>query len=164
MNRWHDANGFSSWYTACARVGYDPKAILSNLRRESDRCSMPNLLLTYGGGGIENVSGFLAINEMLLQSHEGVLRLFPVWPKDEDARFGGLRAVGAFLVSAEMQDGMVRGVWLQSERGRTCTVQNPWPGKQVRMFRNGKPAEAVSGARFQFPTAIKEIIEFREAH
>ena len=26
--RWHDGNGFSSWYTACARVGYDPQTIL----------------------------------------------------------------------------------------------------------------------------------------
>ncbi len=93
MNRWADYNGFSSWYTACARVGYDPKTILTRMHDECDKHSLPNLVMYYGGGGIENCSGFLAINEMLLQSHEGVLRFFPDWPKDEDARFGNLRVL-----------------------------------------------------------------------
>ena len=79
---------------------------------------MPNLLLYYGGGGIENCGGFLAVNEMLLQSHEGVLRFFPCWPKDQDARFGSLRGVGAFLVSAELKNGTVAGVKIVSEKGR----------------------------------------------
>ena len=164
MSRWHDGNGFSSWYTACARVGYDPRTILANLRKECDRCSMPNLVLTYGGGGIENVSGFLAINEMLMQSHEGVIRFFPVWPKEQDARFGSLRAVGAFLVSAELTNGVVRAVKIRSEKGRACTVQNPWPGKNVQLVRNGKAAETATGARFTWGTAPGEILELQEAH
>ena len=161
MRRWHDGNGFSSWYTACARVGYDPKTILANLRTECDRCSMPNLVLSYGGGGIENVSGFLAVNEMLMQSHEGVLRFFPVWPREQNARFGSLRAVGAFLVSAELKDGVIRGVKIISEKGRACTVQNPWPGRKLRLVRNGMPAEATTGDRFTFKTAANETIELR---
>ena len=164
MSRWHDGNGFSSWYTACARVGYDPQTILANLRKECDRCSMPNLVLTYGGGGIENVSGFLALNEMLLQSHEGVIRFFPVWPKEQNARFGSLRAVGAFLVSAELKNGVVSAVKIRSEKGRACTVQNPWPGKNVQLVRNGKAAETATGARFTLRTAAGEIIEFQAAH
>jgi alpha-L-fucosidase 2 len=159
MARWHDGNGFSSWYTACVRVGYDPKIILARLRDECDRQSYPNLVLQYGGGGIENVAGFLAINEMLLQSHEGVIRLFPVWPKDLDARFGGLRAVGALLASGEMKDGVVRGVTIHSEKGRDCTVQNPWPGQSIRLVRNAKPAETVSGSRVTFKTTAGETIE-----
>jgi hypothetical protein len=158
MNRWHDNNGFSSWYTACARVGYDPQTIFANLRQECDRCSFPNLVLNYGGGGIENVAGFLAVNEMLLQSHEGVIRFFPVWPKGQQARFGGLRAVGAFLVSAELRDGIIGGVKIESEKGRRCTVQNPWPGRKVLLTRNGEAAESVSGERLAFPTASGESI------
>jgi len=129
-----------------------------------DRCSMPNLVLTYGGGGIENVSGFLAINEMLMQSHEGVIRFFPVWPKEQDARFGSLRAVGAFLVSAELTNGVVGAVKIRSEKGRACTVQNPWPGKNVQLVRNGKAAETATGARFTWGTAPGEILELQEAH
>ena len=159
MARWHDGNGFSSWYTACARVGCDPKTILSRLRVECDRQSYPNLILQYGGGGIENVSGFLAINEMLLQSHEGVVRLFPVWPEEQDARFGGLRAVGALLVSAELKAGLISGVRIHSERGRDCTVENPWPGRKIRLTRNAAPAEILSGSRVTFKTTSEENIE-----
>jgi len=49
---------------------------------------------------------------------EKVLRFFPVWPKEKDARFGNLRAVGAFLVSGELKDGQVRHVTIVSEKGR----------------------------------------------
>ena len=154
MGRWTDYNGFSSWYTACARVGYDPHVILRRLRAECDQHSLPNLLLYYGGGGIENCGGFLAINEMLLQSHEGVLRFFPCWPKDLDARFGTLRARGAFLVSAEFTGGEVAGVRILSEKGRDCTVQNPWPGRRVRLAGRG----ILSGDRFTIKTKPEETL------
>jgi hypothetical protein len=164
MHRWADYNGFSSWYTACARVGYDPKTILAKLRVECDKHSFPNLLLYYGGGGIESCGGFLAINEMLLQSHEGVIRFFPDWPKDLDARFGNLRTVGAFLVSAEMKNGVVAGVKIISEKGRACSVKNPWPGMKVQFVRNGsvEELEARTGERFTFTTSVGEIIELKE--
>ncbi|MCX5653165.1 MAG: hypothetical protein NTY65_00720 [Planctomycetota bacterium] len=163
MARWEDGNGSSSWYTFCARIGYDPQTILTRMRQMTDRNSMPNKLLTFGGGGIENVAGFHGITEMLLQSHDGVLRLFPCWPKDQDARFGGLRTVGAFLISAEMKNGVVSGVKILSEKGRDCTVVNPWPGSKVALVRNGRrpgsSAETKQGERFSFRTAVNETIE-----
>ena len=156
MARWADYNGFSSWYTACARIGYDPKIILTKLREECDKHSFPNLLLFYGGGGVESCGGFLVINEMLLQSHEGVIRFFPCWPKDQDARFGTLRTVGAFLVSAELKSGVVSGVNIFSEKGKACTVQNPWSGKKVRVTRSGKTAEILTGERLSLKTTAGE--------
>jgi alpha-L-fucosidase 2 len=163
MNRWHDNNGFSSWYTACARVGYQPTAILTHLRKECDTRSYPNLILHYGGGGIENVAGFLAINEMMLQSHEGFLRIFPVWPKEQNARFSTLRGRGAFLVSGTLADGKITNVTIRSEKGLRCAVQNPWPGSKVQLIRNGITlvAETQSGERFTFPTKPGETIELR---
>ena len=158
MARWADYNGFSSWYTACARIGYDPKIILTKLREECDKHSFPNLLLFYGGGGVESCGGFLVINEMLLQSHEGVIRFFPCWPKDQDARFGTLRTVGAFLVSAELKSGVVSGVNIFSEKGKPCTVQNPWSGKKVRVTRSGKTAEILTGERLSLKTTAGETI------
>ncbi|MFO1521161.1 MAG: LamG-like jellyroll fold domain-containing protein [Kiritimatiellia bacterium] len=160
MNRWADYNGFSSWYTACARVGYDPKVILARLRAECDKHSFPNGLLYYGGGGIESCGGFLAINEMLMQSHEGVLRLFPCWPLDQNARFGDLLAVGAFRVSATLNDGVVSGVRIVSEKGRPCLIQNPWPGRAVNVVRNGVQGVPVAAAaRFTLETAPGEVLE-----
>jgi len=162
MQRWDDRNGFANWYTACARVGYDPKAILAHLREQCDRHSLPNLLLNYlNDGSIENCSGFLAINEMMLQSNNGVLRLFPCWPAGEPARFGGLRAEGAFLVAAEMKDGQIGGVKILSEKGRDCTIVNPWPGHEARVLRDGKPAESESGERFTLKTSAAETLDLK---
>jgi len=156
MARWDDNNGSSSWYTFCARIGYDPKTILTHMRQMTDRASMPNKLLSFGGGGIENAAAFHGITEMPLQSHVNVILLFPGWPQDQDARFGGLRTVGAFLVSAELNSGVVSGVKIASEKGMDCTVVNPWPGKRVQIIRNGKSAEIMSGERLTFATAQRE--------
>ncbi len=161
MSRWIDNNGSSSWYTACARVGYQPQKALEELHKMYVGHGWPNGLLSYTtfiGGGLEDVSPPCAINEMLLQSYEGVLRFFPSWPKGMNARFGTLRAVGAFLVSAELKNDQVSGVVIFSEKGRECTVLNPWPGKKVRLTRNSQPAETLEGTRFTFKTNVGETI------
>jgi hypothetical protein len=158
MGRWRDYNGSSSWYTACARVGYDPKKILAELNNMYSHHALPNKLLNFGGGGIENVSPALGVTEMLLQSHDGVIRLFPCWPKELDARFGTLRTVGAFLVSGELKGGVVQGVRIFSEQGGDCTLVNPWPGQKVQVIRNGNPAEAVTGVRITLKTRRGEAI------
>lgn len=79
---------------------------------------------TDGGGGLETCGATLALNEMLLQSHEGALRFFPVWPVHRSASFETLRAKGAFLVSAEYDGAtqLVRGVNIVSEAGGNCTL------------------------------------------
>jgi alpha-L-fucosidase 2 len=158
MGRWRDSNGMSSWYTACARIGYDPRKILAEMRRMYDGHTLPNKLLNFGGGGIENVSPALAVTEMLMQSHEGVIRLYPCWPKDQDARFGTLRAVGAFLVSAELKAGIISGFTITSEKGKDCVVLNPWSDKKVRITRNGVAAETVYGERFTLKTKEDETL------
>lgn len=145
-------------FAAAARVGYDPDYILSMMRKRIKATGFPNLWIFQGGGGIECCSGITAgINEMLLQSHEGILRFFPVWPKDRDARFGRLRAVGAFLVSSEYKDGQVQYAIVESEKGRDCTVLNPWPEKAVTLCRNGKEVETFRGDKLTFKTTRGEI-------
>jgi alpha-L-fucosidase 2 len=161
MHRWADYNGFSSWYTACARVGCDPHIILEKLRIECDQHGFPNGILYYGGGGIESCGGFLAVNEMMFQSYDGVMRFFPDWPKDQNARFGTFRAVGAFLVSAEIKNGDITGVKIVSEKAKDCVVLNPWPGQTVHVIRSGRSAESVTGLRFILKTTAGETVELR---
>ena len=155
-DRWHDVCGQNSWYPALVRIGYDPKVILAALRGVP---FSPNGVVINQWHGIENSSIFPnTINEMLLQSHQDVLRLFPCWPKEKDAKFGTLRAYGAFLVSAEQKDGVVSGVTILSEKGRDCTLVNPWPDKDVTLVRNGQAAETLNGERFTFKTTTGEMI------
>jgi len=158
MQRWFDGNGSSTFFPAAARVGYDPAVLLGKLHEYSGRASA-NGRMWCGGGGLENNSTVPnTLNEMLLQSHEGILRLFAVWPKDKPARFVNLRAYGAFLVSAELKDGVVTGVKIVSERGRPCVVLNPWPSRNVRVTRNGRAKEALTGVELSFVTEPGEVI------
>ncbi len=58
------------------------------------------------------------VQEMLLQSHTGVIRPFPAIPKSWDnVSFRSLRAEGAFLVSATRKDGRLLEIIIHSERG-----------------------------------------------
>jgi len=62
----------------------------------------------YDWRSVENkYAGVLAINEMLLQSQGGVIRLFPFLPADMDAGFDGFRAIGGFVISARRESGRV---------------------------------------------------------
>jgi hypothetical protein len=82
--------------------------------------------------GLETQSIYGAtVNEMLLQSNENKIRVFPAVPQKWPAAFR-LRARGAFMVSSEMlADGTITGVLAESEKGNICRMVNPWPGKQV---------------------------------
>ncbi len=159
MGRWLDGNGMNSFYPAAARVGYDPEVILSQLRSMIKRVGSPNGFTVGNPHGIENCSIVPnTINMMLCMAHQNVLRIFPVWPKNKDARFSDLRMWGAFLVSGELKDGQVQYVRIRSERGKPCIVQNPWPGDKVAVFRDGVKAETVSGDRFTLATRVNEEI------
>jgi len=159
QNAWADGNGFCTFYTAAARVGYNPHTILEKLREQLREFGYPNLHVFHSGGGVEELSGTVScIDEMLLQSYSKILRFFPTWPKDMPARFANLRAVGAFLVTSGFDDGGVQYVFIESEKGRSCTVQNPWPKENVTFWRNDRKAETLSGGQFTFETRPGEII------
>jgi hypothetical protein len=153
MGRWRDTNGMNSFYPAAVRVGYSPETILRELRAMIEAIGLPNGFIRDNPHGIENCSIVPAtVNEMLCMGHQGVLRLFAAWPKDRNAKFRDLRVPGAFLVSAERRDGEVSDILIRSEQGRTCTVENPWRDRNVRVYRDGESAELATGLRFALET------------
>lgn len=159
MQRWHDNNGSNSFFPAAVRIGYDPEVILNELRAYSEHTGA-NGFQKGNPHGIENLSTVPnTINEMLCMGHRGVIRVFPVWPKERDAAFENIRCWGAFLVSGELNDGVVQKVTILSEKGRDCMVVNPWPERPVQIIRNGEKAEVVEGERFTLRTAADEIID-----
>jgi alpha-L-fucosidase 2 len=86
----------------------------------------------------ENFSLPVVINECLMQSYDGTIRLFPNWPAGKDAEFHNLRAAGAFLVSAEMNNGKVTGIEIISEVGSQLRMILPWETGGTVTSRNGK--------------------------
>ncbi|MDR1224429.1 MAG: hypothetical protein LBL07_16335, partial [Tannerella sp.] len=69
------------------------------------------------------------IHEMLMQSHTGIIRLFPAIPASwKDVSFDRLRTVGAFLVSAQRKDGKVSSITVESEKGGILRLAKPGDG------------------------------------
>ncbi|MDQ2839513.1 MAG: hypothetical protein M3Y72_00405 [Acidobacteriota bacterium] len=82
----------------------------------------------------ENLSLPAVLNECMMQSYSGAIRLFPNTQNLGPARFHNLRAAGAFLVSAAWDGQRVAAVELLSERGVTARIVNPWPGAPVKVI------------------------------
>ena len=85
------------------------------------------------------------LQEMLLQSHTGVLRIFPAIPGGwKDLSFDKLRAEGAFIVSAEMKDGKLNNVTIVSEQGGTLKVANTF-GSEYELKYKGSSIKPIDG-------------------
>jgi hypothetical protein len=108
---------------------------------------------------LENFSLPVVINECLMQSYNGTIHLYPNWDKRTDATFSTLRAAGAFLVSSKLKGGKIISLHLLSEKGSLCKMKNPWDNATVRIVRNGKPSETLTGELLTFQTAVDEEIE-----
>ena len=67
-----------------------------------------------------------AINEMLLQSYDGIIRVCPAVPAEWNVRFD-LAAAGGFRIRAEQKDGRVLFVSVASRLGGRCRILHPWP-------------------------------------
>jgi hypothetical protein len=88
---------------------------------------------------LESTMGYSAVlPEMMLQSHNGCIEVFPAVPKDwKNVLFDNLRARGAFLVSAMRKAGRATEVQIMSERGGTVRLKNPWPHRP-KVVANGR--------------------------
>ena len=76
---------------------------------------------------VEANAAFLqAATEALLQSHGGLIRLFPCVPKKFTGGFCTLLAQGAFEVSARMEKGKLASVEIRALRGGIARVVWPW--------------------------------------
>jgi len=156
---WHGGNAPCTFYAAAARVNYDPGTILSNMHNEATTQVYNNLAIHHGGGGIENVNVVISgLNEMLLQSHQNDIHVFPSWPSNTDAKFGDLLAYGAFRISSLIVNNNVQYLVVVSQKGRDFTFTNPWQGQQLVIYRNGNGSGTLSGNKIKITTSPNESI------
>ena len=92
------------------------------------------------GVWIENFALPAVINDCLMQSYTGIIRLFPNMGELRQAEFNDLRAVGAFLVSAKWQEGKILSpVIIKSLAGARCHIIAPWrEGLRVKEMSTSK--------------------------
>jgi hypothetical protein len=126
------------WFKREVRYCQIPNGVVQDRTRQIGgryRDSTPTDYMMRMGIWIENFSLPGVINECLLQSYTGTIRLFPNTSNLGRARFRDLRAAGAFLVSATWDGKQASRVSVLSERGATLRLLNPWGKAAARVVR-----------------------------
>ena len=100
---------------------------------------------------LESSFGFCdALQEMLLQEHEGRLELFPAIPDEWRTRavsFTRLRSYGGVLVSAVAKGGNTETLTLESEKPVRVRIKNTFQGTRLRLS-DGNTVECAVGEEF----------------
>ncbi len=81
---------------------------------------------------IEGSSDYLTmVTETLLQSQNGLIRVFPGWPEDKDAQFVDFVAEGNIAVSSKISIGKVEFIKLKSRNSASTQIKvlSPWTQK-----------------------------------
>jgi len=155
---------------AIARARLSMPGAYTYLKREALARLRPNGTLTLNrnkpehrfnafGHYTEMYGAAAAVSELLLQSVDGIIRVFPAWPQDQEAAFTHLRATGGFLVSASSVAGAVGEIRIRSTVGGACRLFSPWAG--VRLGE--QPLMPSEGGIIRFDTLAGETYTLHEA-
>lgn len=119
---WARAHRLNLW----ARTGDGDRAY-KLLRGLLGDCTFENLWDFHPPFQIDgNFGGSAGIAEMLLQSHEGVIRVLPSIPAEwKSGAFKGLCARGGFVIDAEWENGAVTSLSVLAKNGGECSVTFP---------------------------------------
>jgi len=165
MNSWgvtkggNTNNGFCKIFPIAARIGWPAHDLVEKFKAAILHQWRPsNLTVFQGGGGIETSGSIEALDSMLLQHEDSVLRVFPDWPSTMDASFTRLRAKGAFLVSSEQREGKVTAIDILSEQGGPLTIQSPWKTSTIHV--NGRPVKTDESGRITLTTTRGDSYHF----
>lgn len=109
------------------RTFADCFCLQNGFHANGDQSGTGKSLFTYRPFTLEGNMAYAAgVQEMLLQSHTGVVKIFPAIPESwQEASFTTLRARGAFLVSATLSKGEVTSIEVTSEAGGELKIENP---------------------------------------
>ena len=74
----------------------------------------------------------MAVSELLLQSVNDIIRVFPALSSDEPVGFKDLRTQGGFLVTAQGEKRSVEQLSIRSLYGGTLRLASPWKSIEGR--------------------------------
>ncbi len=137
--------GYSfSWLANLQARAFDGEGAAETLRIFAENFCLPNTFHVNGEQYDRGYSNFkyrpftlegnfafaAGVQEMLIQSHTGIVHIFPAIPKSwSTVSFDQLRAEGAFLISATKENGSVKNVEIVSEKGGVLKFKNPFGDK-----------------------------------
>lgn len=123
---WSMVNTTPKTPTMAARVQYDSTKLVNNIKNNVINKMRPNYYVDDNTHGWEKVGILEALNNMMVQSSNGFIKVFPVWRDGTNGKFTTIREKGAFLVSSQMIDNNVQYVEISSEKGQDLKLVNPW--------------------------------------
>jgi len=149
--QWNGNNSMVMLGVGRARLGME--GTLDWMREEVQARLRPNGTLTLNrlgarfndfGHYTEQFAATMVLSELLVQSVGDVIRVFPAWPRQRDARFQRLRTQGGFLVSSTFVNGEIGPVEVESTVGGTLRLVSPWKSIVVRSLgeQQGRPLAA----------------------
>lgn len=134
--------GYSfSWMASLYARAYEADKAVKQLQIFASNFCSPNSFHLNGDQKGGQYSGFTyrpftlegnfafaqGVNELLLQSREGYIEVFPAIPRDwKDASFDKLRTEGAFIVSAKKENGVPTKVQVVAEQGGLLAIKLPF--------------------------------------
>jgi alpha-L-fucosidase 2 len=135
---------------ARARLGEAEKAHKVYQKLIAER-TFPNLLTWQPPFQVDGTFGSLAgVVEMLLQSHEGVIKLLPALPSAwSNGSYQGLVARGNFIVDLAWRDGKATAITVTSRSGGTCKLSYPGIDSATVLDAKGKAVAAVKSTAGQ---------------
>lgn len=97
-----------------------------------------------------------AMNESLLQSYDGTIRVFPAFPSDRRGRFT-LHARGGFIISSEVNSGKIEWIGIKSLKGNICRIEIPWVNAYLKSsMKSG--SKKIAGKIIEIKTSPEEFI------
>ncbi|MEO8658965.1 MAG: glycoside hydrolase family 95-like protein, partial [Bryobacteraceae bacterium] len=153
------------WFKREVRYCLGPFGVANDRVRQIDgryKDDTPFDFMMRMGVWTENLSLPAVLNECMLQSCAGVIRLFPNTENLGHASFRDLRAAGAFLVSAVWDGKAVSAVTIKSEKGAPARLAKPWPTLAVESGGKGVPFKELDGI-VEFATQPGAVYAIRQA-
>jgi alpha-L-fucosidase 2 len=160
------ASGWSRVWKMCewARLFDGNRAVKIFKGYIKEQCTQSMFGKCYAAMQVDATLGLeAAVNEMLVQSHEGYIQLLPALPDEWKAsgRIQGVVTRGAFELDFSWNSGVVKNLQLLSKAGVLCKIKSD---KEITVIKNGKeiPIAKGEGGIFSFQTEKmgKYIIAF----
>ncbi|ANI90611.1 hypothetical protein A9P82_04325 [Arachidicoccus ginsenosidimutans] len=135
LEHWHSLKGafqgysFTGGASIYATMGKGDEA-LNYLNELFSRYVKPNTLYLESGPVIETpLAAATSLQELLLQSRNGKIRVFPAVPMSwQNVSFENMRTDGAFLISAVRKSGKTKWLKIESLAGGKCTFVTDMKG------------------------------------
>ncbi len=119
---------------------FDAKSAEENIKKLMQHSISNNLFNQHPPFQIDGNFGYTAgVAELLVQSHEGFIRILPTLPENWDTgKISGLKARGNIEIDVEWKDGELRKIGLQSKNNKTSIVKYKDLIKTIKLTKNNK--------------------------